>query len=110
MGNTPPEELYLQEGSLMKENALQGIMDTLGLRWFDDNQQRINQEQEGMLTQIEDARREWLSARTYFNSVLDPDLVEHAVYVNQAAEKRYMYLLKQAKEQNIRSNHPLRVE
>lgn len=94
----------------MKENALQGIMDTLGLRWFDDNQQRINQEQEGMLTQIEDARREWLSARTYFNSVLDPDLVEHAVYVNQAAEKRYMYLLKQAKEQNIRSNHPLRVE
>ena len=94
----------------MKENTLQGIMGTLGLRLFNDNIDDSGKREEGMLSQIEDARREWLSARSYFDSVLDPDLVEHAVYVNQAAEKRYMFLLKQAKEQGIKSNPPFRLE
>lgn len=50
---------------------------------------------------VEQARREWLSAQHYYNSVSDKDLVDHAVYMMQAAEKKYMYLLKQARQQGI---------
>jgi hypothetical protein len=50
---------------------------------------------------IEQARQEWLSAQSYYNSVSDSDLVDHAVYTMQAAEKKYMYLLKKARREGI---------
>lgn len=50
---------------------------------------------------VEEARREWLAAQSYYNSVSDLDLVDHAVYMMQAAEKKYMYLLKQARQRGI---------
>lgn len=50
---------------------------------------------------IEAARQEWIMAQMYYNNVSDPDLVDHAVYEMQAAEKKYIYLLKQAREQGI---------
>jgi hypothetical protein len=50
---------------------------------------------------VEQARREWLAAQRYYNSVSDSDLVDHAVYLMQAAEKKYMYLLKKARSEGI---------
>lgn len=50
---------------------------------------------------VERARREWLSSQDYYNSVSDTDLVDHAVFLMQAAEKKYVYLLKQARLQGI---------
>lgn len=50
---------------------------------------------------VEQARREWLSAQNYYNSVSDTDLVDHAVYLMQAAEKKYMYLLKKARSEGV---------
>lgn len=50
-----------------------------------------------VLQAIEEARREWVTARMYFDSVTDPDLVDHAIYSIEAAERKYMYLLRQAK-------------
>ncbi len=50
---------------------------------------------------VEQARREWLSAQHYYNSVSDTDLVDHAVYLMQAAEKKYTYLLKQARREGV---------
>lgn len=50
---------------------------------------------------VEQARREWLSAQKYYDSVSDTDLVDHAVYLLQAAEKKYMYLLKKARSEGI---------
>ncbi len=50
---------------------------------------------------IEQARLEWLDAQRYYNTVSDEDLVDHAVYMMQAAEKKYIYLLKQAREKGI---------
>lgn len=55
-----------------------------------------------MLSLVEEARKEWVAAKNYFDNVSDPDLIDHAVYVSQAAEKRYMYLLKQARSQGVR--------
>jgi Protein of unknown function (DUF2508). len=50
---------------------------------------------------VEQARREWLSAQNYYNSVSDVDLVDYAVYLMQAAEKKYIYLLKMARREGI---------
>lgn len=49
-------------------------------------------------TAIEKARAEWLAARTYFDNVTDPDLIDHAIYTIEAAERKYMYLLRHAEE------------
>ncbi len=50
---------------------------------------------------VEQARQDWLAAKSYFESVSDPDLVDHAIYLVEAAETKYMYLLRKA-----RSNAP----
>ena len=54
-----------------------------------------------LLQTVEAARQEWLFAQKYYNDVSDPELVDHAVYQMQAAEKKYTYLLRQARLQGI---------
>ncbi|MHB8928741.1 MAG: YaaL family protein [Bacillota bacterium] len=50
---------------------------------------------------VEHARRDWLAAKSYFEAVTDPDLVDHAIYVLEAAERKYMYLIKRAKVEGL---------
>lgn len=50
---------------------------------------------------VEQARLEWLDAQRYYNTVSDRDLVDHAVYLMQATEKKYVYLLKQARQEGV---------
>jgi len=50
----------------------------------------------GRREQIEEALREWQAATAYFENVTDPALVDYAVFDMEAAQKRYMYLLKGA--------------
>ncbi|HWQ61115.1 MAG TPA: DUF2508 family protein [Negativicutes bacterium] len=47
------------------------------------------------------ARREWLDAQNYFNVISDTDLVDYAIYLMQAAEKKYIYLLKKARQEGV---------
>lgn len=54
-----------------------------------------------IMESLENARREWHYAEAYFNSVQDPDLIDHAIFYMGATEKKYTYLLKQAKENGI---------
>lgn len=54
-----------------------------------------------LLQTVEAARQEWLMTQAYYNNVSDPDLVDYAVYQLQAAEKKYIYLLKLARQQGI---------
>lgn len=46
---------------------------------------------------VEQAKVEWMCARAYFDQVTDPELVDYAIYQVKAAERRYMYLLGQAR-------------
>ncbi|PRX26436.1 uncharacterized protein DUF2508 [Orenia metallireducens] len=55
---------------------------------------------ENLEEQIIEAREEWDDARNYFNSVSDPDLIDHAIYLLEAAESKYRYLLKQKRSIN----------
>ncbi|MCK8817099.1 DUF2508 family protein [Natroniella sulfidigena] len=48
---------------------------------------------------LEETQKELNRARRYFNSVSDPDLIDHAIYLLEAAQKKYTYLLKKKKKQ-----------
>ncbi|MDP2859850.1 MAG: DUF2508 family protein [Bacillota bacterium] len=51
---------------------------------------------------LEQAHTELVCAVAYFDCVTEPELVDHAVYMLGAAQKKYSYLLSKAKENNIR--------
>ena len=50
---------------------------------------------------IEQARHEWQSARQRFEEISDPDLIDSAIYAIKSAERRYVYLLKKAREEEM---------
>ncbi len=51
-------------------------------------------------TLVEEARQEWQAAMSYFNHTAEPDLVDHAIHAMVAAEKKYTFLLKKARQDN----------
>jgi len=54
-----------------------------------------------LIAAIERAKEEMQYAENYFESVYDPDLVDHAIYYREAARKKYDYLLKLAKKEGL---------
>ncbi|MHB1393749.1 MAG: YaaL family protein [Clostridia bacterium] len=68
-------------------NSLQGISEK------DENQELINI--------IFRARQEMLDAQSYFDSVTDTELIDHAIYKMEAAKSQYVYLLKLAKDKGL---------
>jgi len=50
-----------------------------------------------LIESVDEAKRDWLCARAYFEQVTDPGLVDYAIYQVKAAERRYMYLLGQVR-------------
>jgi hypothetical protein len=53
------------------------------------------------LRELQDAWKEWGYARQYFNTVTEPDLVDLAIYSMSVTEKKYLYLLKKARETGL---------
>lgn len=80
-----PKQLSDMIGYMM--NSLQGI------REKDENLEFINT--------VSKARQEMLDAQSYFDSVTDPELVDHAIYKMEAAKSQYVYLLKLAKDKGL---------
>lgn len=72
-------------------------------RWLaEEDEITYATDNDAMIQAIEKARQDWMIAKSYFNNATDPDLVDHAIYSIEAAEKKYMYLLKQARQQGLR--------
>ncbi|MGI6225377.1 MAG: YaaL family protein [Peptococcales bacterium] len=80
------------------------------LRQFKDNflpTVEVNENAEKIPTLVElvnKAKEEWHDARNLFQEVTDPDLIDHAIYRMESAEKRYMYLLKIAHTEKVVNN------
>jgi hypothetical protein len=53
---------------------------------------------------INKAKEEWDDAKKLFDEVTDPDLIDHAIYRIESAEKKYMYLLKLANSEKVTNN------
>jgi hypothetical protein len=67
-----------------------------------ENEQPIIPDQSKSITElVEEAKREWLAAKEYFENVTDPDLIDYAIHSIKATEKRYNYLLKKVKQMNL---------
>jgi hypothetical protein len=43
------------------------------------------------------AKREWEAAQNFFNNVVDPDLVDYAIYDLETTKRKYMYLIKKVR-------------
>jgi len=67
----------------------------------EEKQWPFNISKEKQVALIEEAKRDWQAAKNYFNAVTEPDLIDHAIYAMEAAEKRYVYLLRRAREENL---------
>lgn len=69
--------------------------------FFPSEEKAVSLPQEDYFDLVEQARQEWESARDRFNQISDPDLIDHAIYNLGAAERRYVYLLKQARKKGL---------
>jgi hypothetical protein len=67
-------------------------------RWNDSKSGYVEAE---LMDVLAEAHSEWKHAKIYFNNVTDPDLIDHAIFFMGAAEKKYIYLLKRAREKGI---------
>lgn len=85
-------------------DKMQGLMEKVdSLLVEGGSKKQVEADEEVMLKRaIEKARRELLVAQSFFENVSDPDMVDHAVYTLQAAERKYVYLIKFAKEKGYR--------
>ena len=62
----------------------------------------IKSNNNALLNDIEQARKDLEYARMYFDLVKEPKLVDYAIYTEEAAKAKYVYLLLKAKEENIK--------
>lgn len=59
-------------------------------------------EKDNITEDIQKAIKDIESAQMMFQSVSNPNLIEVAIYTEQAAKKRLDYLIKEAKERNVK--------
>ncbi|MBO8170158.1 MAG: DUF2508 family protein [Thermoanaerobacteraceae bacterium] len=64
--------------------------------WEDDNAYMIDLAADNL---VEQAKKEWLAARNIFNETTEEELVDYAIHEMEAAERKFMYLLKEAKKE-----------
>ena len=58
-------------------------------------------EEQDLTKAVAQAKLEWLSAFSYFNNATDPELIDHAILLLEAAERKYMFLLNESKEKGL---------
>ncbi len=63
---------------------------------------KVNNYHEEIRNAVNIAHQDWLDAQSFFENVIDSDLVDHAIHRIDAAKTKYVYLLKLAKENGIR--------
>lgn len=61
-------------------------------RWTQAETRRVEAEERNLRQQMEAARREMEAAESYFQTVTDPELVDHAIFTMEAARRKYIYL------------------
>lgn len=87
----------------MKKHDILRLLSEISSRLFFDNNgdENIDTPEMRLAEQIREAQQEWVRAQKYFQWVSDPELVDHAIFAEEAARRKYIYLLNQAKNQGI---------
>ncbi|MDR5658885.1 DUF2508 family protein [Serpentinicella sp. ANB-PHB4] len=87
---------------MKKQKSFLGITDMFESVYSKFGQFNNENEEQEMVEIIKNAHDEWKNAEQFFQSVTDPDLIDHAIYKVEAAKTRYMYLMKKAKEEGVK--------
>lgn len=77
-------------------------MDRKGIARYLIKKSKYTEEQRQLLKSVDKAREDLNVARQYFNTVNDPRLVDYAIYMEEAAKAKYMYLLNEAKKAGLK--------
>ncbi|MFW6035421.1 MAG: DUF2508 family protein [Halothermotrichaceae bacterium] len=72
---------------------------------FLEEKKVIKKHEKKLDEKLEAAFQEWLEAKNYFDNVTDPVLIDHASYLLQAAERKYVFYLKKS---GIKDNERLK--
>jgi hypothetical protein len=83
--------------------GLAGFLKSLFMRRKYENGIPELEEQQKLLDAVKEAKMELESIQAYFNCVSDPDLIEYAIYQEYAMRLKCSYLVKLAKQKNIKS-------
>lgn len=75
------------------KKELKGILDLFKV-------QKDVDDKNDLYISLENARKEWEEAKNIFENVSEPDLVDYAIYNVEAAEKKYVYLLRKIKSES----------
>lgn len=85
----------------MSEFGLTQLFKTVGQLVSKTPLDEKDENQEDPLYQaLLEAKEEWENARNLFEEVTENDLIDFAIHRLEAAERRYMYLLKLIKEKS----------
>ena len=60
-------------------------------------------EENYLLHLLEEAKQDWSVSRSHFNDMTEEEMIDHAIYTMDAAEQRFSYLIKKAKEEHVRA-------
>ena len=74
------------------ENQWTGLLQSLFGGQAAVQARRAQEEERVLRSEMEIARRELEAAERYFQTVTDPELVDHAIYSMEAARRKYLYL------------------
>lgn len=64
--------------------------------------QEIDVRERNFAFMLEEARQEWQRAKKLIEEATDQDLIDHAILGVKSAERRYIFLLKEAREKNLK--------
>ena len=81
------------------EDIIRVISEISSRIFIEDEDTVIRAPQMCLNDEVKEAHQEWMKAQKYFECVTDPELVDHAIFSEEAARRKYIYLLKKAKSQ-----------
>lgn len=83
------------------EQWFRDLRTNIGIGTSENMMERERAKGYALSTLVEKARREWEEAQALFNEVKEPDLIDHAIYAMEATERKYMFLLNEAKKERV---------
>lgn len=81
-----------------KDDIIRFLSQMSSKLFVEDDEETVMPAEIRLADEIKKAHQEWIKAQKYFECVTDPDLVDHAIFTEEAARKKYIYLLKKAKQ------------
>lgn len=70
-----------------------------------EKDKNYSKEEKGIIRCIMEAEEEIKKARMFFEMTNEPELIDYAIYLEEAAKSKYMYFLNKAKNQGIKIDY-----